>query len=268
MTGIRAAIAAILLTVSPLCAVAAPYSAIVIDADTGKVLHSENSNTRLHPAGLTKLATLYMAFEAIAAGEVSLDDKVRISANAASEPIAALGMREGQRVTIKDLLQASAIKGANDASTALAEAISGSEQAFTKRLDEMAERCLDMSRSSFMNAHGLTEKGHLSTAADTAILMVELIKKFPEEVLLLGQLNGTAAGKKIEHSAGRLLIDHEQAILAKTGYTRAAGFNGVLLAESGNRRLITVMFGGKSTKTMIAQISKLTTSGFIKAAGG
>ena len=267
MTGIRAAIAAILLTVSPLCAVAAPYSAIVIDADTGKVLHSENSNTRLHPAGLTKLATLYMAFEAIAAGEVSLDDKVRISSNAASEPIAALGMREGQRVTIKDLLQASAIKGANDASTALAEAISGSEQAFTKRLDEMAER-LDMSRSSFMNAHGLTEKGHLSTAADTAILMVELIKKFPEEVLLLGQLNSTAAGKKIEHSAGRLLIDYEQAILAKTGYTRAAGFNGVLLAESGNRHLITVMFGGKSTKTMIAQISKLTTSGFIKAAGG
>ena len=132
---------------------------------------------------------------------------------------------------------------------------------------EMAER-LGMSRSSFMNAHGLTEKGHLSTAADTAILMVELIKKFPEKVLLLGQLNGTAAGKKIEHSAGRLLIDHEQAILAKTGYTRAAGFNGVLLAESGNRRLVTVMFGGKSTKTMIAQISKLTTSGFIKAAGG
>jgi D-alanyl-D-alanine carboxypeptidase len=267
MTGIKAAIAAILLIVFPLCAVAAPYSAIVIDADTGKVLHSENANTRLHPAGLTKLSTLYMAFEAIAAGEVDLDEKVRISANAASEPIAALGMREGQRVMIKDLLQASAIKGANDASTALAEAISGSELAFTKRLDEMAER-LGMSRSSFMNAHGLTEKGHLSTAADTAILMVELIKKFPEEVLLLGQLNGTAAGKKIEHSAKRLLIDFEQAILAKTGYTRAAGFNGVLLAESGNRRLITVMFGGKSTKTMIAQISKLTTSGFIKAAGG
>jgi D-alanyl-D-alanine carboxypeptidase len=78
---------------------------------------------------------------------VGLDDKVRISANAASEPIAALGMREGQRVTIKDLLQASAIKGANDASTALAEAISGSELAFTKRLDEMAER-LGMSRSA------------------------------------------------------------------------------------------------------------------------
>jgi D-alanyl-D-alanine carboxypeptidase len=186
--GIRASIAAILLIVFPLCGVAAPYAAIVIDADTGKVLHSENANTRLHPAGLTKLATLYVAFEAIAAGEVGLDDKVRISLNAASEPIAALGMREGQRITIKDLLQASAIKGANDASTALAEAISSSEQAFTKRLDEIAGR-LDMSHSSFMNAHGLTEKGHLSTAADMAILMVELIKKFPEDVLLLGQLD-------------------------------------------------------------------------------
>jgi D-alanyl-D-alanine carboxypeptidase len=74
--------------------------------------------------------------------------------------------------------------------------------------------------------------------------------------------------KKIEHSATRLLIEYEQAILAKTGYIRNAGFNGVLLAESGNRRLITVMFGGKSTKTMIAQMSKLSTSGFIKPAGG
>ena len=188
MTGIRASIAAILLIVFPLCGVATPYAAIVIDADTGKVLHSENANTRLHPAGLTKLATLYVAFEAIAAGEVGLDDKVRISSNVASEPIAALGMREGQRITIKDLLQASAIKGANDASTAFAEAISSSEQAFTKRIDEMAG-CLDMSRSSFMNAHGLNEKGHLSTAADMVILMVELIKKFPEDVLLLGQLD-------------------------------------------------------------------------------
>ncbi len=90
----------------------------------------------------------------------------------------------------------------------------------------------------------------------------------PDKPISRGTVDCTAAGKKIEHSATRLLIEYEQAILAKTGYQRNAGFNGVLLAESGNRRLITVMFGGKSTKTMIAQMSKLSTSGFIKAAGG
>ena len=267
MTGIRAAIAAILLTVFPLCAVAAPYSAIVIDADTGRVLHSENSNTRLHPAGLTKLATLYAAFSAIENEEVKIDDLVRVSQNAAETSPVNLELREGQRLSVRDLIRATAVKGANDAATTLAEAISGSEAPFAKRLNKIAKE-LGMTRSTFKNPHGLTEKGHLSTARDMATMMQALYKAFPEYIHLLGQLNSTAAGKKIEHSAKRLLIDFEQAILAKTGYTRAAGFNGVLLAESGDRRLITVMFGGKSTKTMIAQISKLTTSGFIKAAGG
>ena len=103
MTGIRKLIAIFLLVSLPFCGFAAPYAAIVIDAKSGKVLHSENANTRLHPAGLTKLATLYVALAAIEAGKIGLDDKARISLNAANEPIAALGLREGQRVTIQRL---------------------------------------------------------------------------------------------------------------------------------------------------------------------
>ena len=157
MTGIRKLVAIFVLVSLPFCGFAAPYAAIVIDAKSGKVLHSENENTRLHPAGLTKVSTLYAALAAIEAGEMGLDDKARISLNAANEPMPALGLREGQRVTIRDLIYATAIKGANDTSTALAEAISGSELSFTRRLNQTAQH-LGMLRSTFVNAHGLTEK--------------------------------------------------------------------------------------------------------------
>ena len=172
-------------------------------------------------------------------------------------------MREGQRISIRDLIRATAIKGANDTSTALAEAISGSEQAFTKTLDETANK-LGLSRSTFKNAHGLTEKGHLSTASDMAFLMKAIADDFPSYLFILGRINHTAAGKKITHSAQRLLKGYKGAVAAKTGYTRAAGFNGVLLAQRENKRIITVVFGGKSATTMIAQISKLTDLGFNK----
>ena len=263
MINIRVFLITILIWCSATISFAAPYAAIVIDADTGKVLHSENANTRLHPAGLTKLATLYAAFEAVETREVDLDAKARISLKAANEELAALGMREGQRVSIRDLIRASAIKGANDTSTALAEAISGSEQAFTKRLDETAKK-LGLSRSTFKNAHGLTEKGHLSTASDMAFLMQAIADDFPSYLFILGRINHSAAGKKITHSARRLLKGYKGAVAANTGYTRAAGFNGVLLAKKENERIITVVIGDKSTTTMIAQISKLADLGFRK----
>ena len=263
MINIRVFLITILIWCSATISFAAPYAAIVIDTDTGKVLHSENANTRLHPAGLTKLATLYAAFEAVETREVDLDAKARISLKAANEELAALGMREDQRISIRDLIRATAIKGANDTSTALAKAISGSEQDFTKRLDETAKK-LGLSRSTFKNAHGLTEKGHLSTASDMAFLMKAIADDFSTYFFILGRVNHTAAGKKITHSAERLLKEYKGAVAAKTGYTRAAGFNGVLLAEKENERIITVVFGGKSTTTMITQISKLTDLGFRK----
>jgi beta-lactamase class A len=133
MINIRVFLIAIVIWCNAAITFAAPYAAIVIDADTGKVLHFENANNRLHPARLTKLATLYAAFEAIETREIDLDAKARISLKAANEELAALGMHEGQSISIRDLIRATAIKGANDTSTALAEAISGSEQDFTKR---------------------------------------------------------------------------------------------------------------------------------------
>jgi D-alanyl-D-alanine carboxypeptidase len=261
MTGIRKLVAIFVLVSLPFCGFAAPYAAIVIDAKSGKVLHSENENTRLHPAGLTKVSTLYAALAAIEAGEMGLDDKARISLNAANEPMPALGLREGQRVTIRDLIYATAIKGANDTSTALAEAISGSEQSFARRLNQTAQH-LGMLRSTFVNAHGLTEKGHLTTAADTAIMMRSLNDDFPDYINLLGTISSRAAYKKIEHSGHRLLKNYKFAEAVKTGHTRAAGFNGVMIAEKRSDRIIVVVFGGKSTKTRNAQMITLAKLGF------
>jgi len=112
------AIAALLMLITTSVS-AAPYATIVVDAKTGEVLHSEEADTRLHPAGLTKLMTLYTAFSAIKNGEVSLDDHVLVSKNAAFEPPVKLGLRDGQKIKLRYLIRAIGIQGANDASTAL-----------------------------------------------------------------------------------------------------------------------------------------------------
>lgn len=119
----------ILLILTATAAMSAPYAAIVIDADTGEVLHEENADARLHPAGLTKLITLYAAFDAIETGIVELDESVEISLKAQHEPPVKLGLREGQKIKLRYLLRAVGVQGANDASTAIAEGIDGSEGA-------------------------------------------------------------------------------------------------------------------------------------------
>ena len=133
---------------SPLAVAAAPYAAMVMDARTGEVLHSRNADARLHPASLTKMMTLYIAFEAIRNGEITLDTEVRVSSHAASEPPSKLGLRSGQRIALRYLIRAAAVKSANDAATAIGEAISGSEAAFARRMNATA-KALGMTRTTF-----------------------------------------------------------------------------------------------------------------------
>ena len=136
-------------------AMAVTYAAMVMDARDGSVLHTENADQRLHPASLTKMMTLYVAFEAVENGEISLDTKVKISKKAASEPPSKLGLKAGQRISLRYLIRAAAIKSANDAATAIGEAIEGSEAAFARRMNRTA-KALGMKRTTFKNAHGLT----------------------------------------------------------------------------------------------------------------
>ncbi len=243
---------------------AAPYAAYVIDARTGEVLHSRNGNTRLHPASLTKMMTLYIAFEAIRNGEITLDTKVRISRHAAAEPPSKLGLKPGQRIALRYLIRAAAVKSANDAATAIGEAISGSEAAFARRMNRTA-KSMGMSRTTFKNAHGLTERGHLSTARDMTILGRHVIYDYPQYYNLFSRKTADAGVRRVSHTNRRLLSSYRGADGIKTGYTRAAGFNLVASAQRGRERIIATVFGGKSTASRNARVAELLDLGFRRA---
>jgi len=253
-----------LVIVLPISVIAAPYAAMVMDARTGEVLHSRNADTKLHPASLTKMMTLYIAFEAVERGEISLDKKVRISSHAASEPPSKLGLRSGQTIALRYLIRAAAVKSANDAATAIGEAISGSEAAFAKRMNRTA-KALGMSRTNFKNAHGLTQSGHLSTARDMTILGRHMLYDYPQYYNLFSRSSTHAGTKTVNNTNRRLLANYKGADGIKTGYTRAAGYNLVASAERGQERIIATVFGGKSTVSRNARVAELLDMGFRRA---
>ncbi len=253
-----------LLVVLPLTALAAPYAALVMDARTGEVLHTDNADARLHPASLTKMMTLYIAFEAIEHGEIGVDDLVTISANAAKEPPSKLGMKAGQKIRLRYLIRAAAVKSANDAATAIGEAISGSEKAFAARMNRTA-KALGMTRTTFQNAHGLTANGHLSTARDMTILGRHLLYDYPAYYSLFKRTTVDVAGRTLYHTNRRFLNDYPGADGIKTGYTVAAGFNLTASAVRGKERIIVTVFGGSSTANRNAKVASLMDLGFKKA---
>ncbi len=262
--GLLLAFAACITVATPVMTFAAPYAAMVIDARTGKVLHSRNADTQLHPASLTKMMTLYIVFEAIKHGEISLDTVVTISANAAAEPPSKLGLRSGQRIKLRYLIRAAAVKSANDAATALGEAISGSEAAFAQRMTRTA-RALGMSRTTFKNAHGLTRAGHLSTARDMTTLGRHLLYDHPDYYNLFSRRSTDAGVRNVSNTNRRFLNAYRGADGIKTGYTSAAGFNLVASAERGSERIITTVFGGHSTASRNAKVAELMDLGFRRA---
>lgn len=259
--GLGAILLVLTIFMAPVAALAAPYAAMVVDARSGKVLHSRNADSRLHPASLTKMMTLYIAFEAVENGEISLDTKVKISKNAAAEPPSKLGLQAGQRIALRYLIRAAAVKSANDAATAIGEAIEGSEAAFTRRMNRTA-KALGMSNTTFKNAHGLTASGHLSTARDMTTLGRHMLYDYPDYYNLFSRRSTHAGIKSVNNTNRRLLDAYRGADGIKTGYTRAAGFNLVASAERGNKRVIATVFGGRSTATRNAKVAELLDLGF------
>ena len=243
---------------------AAPYAAYVMDARTGEVLYSENADTRLHPASLTKMMTLYICFQEIERGNLTLDTMITVSKNAAAQPPSRLGLRPGQKIALRYLIRAAAVKSANDAAAAIGDAISGSPSEFGKRMTRTA-KALGMNNSTFKNANGLTLEGHLSTAHDMSILGRHLFYDFPQYYNLFSR-RSTDAGMATVNSTNRRFLDaYKGADGIKTGYTVAAGFNLTASAERDGKRLIATVFGGKSTADRNAQMAKLLDMGFKKA---
>lgn len=262
---LRGVFLAVILAFSGGASLAAPgVATFVMDARTGEVLYARSADQRLAPASLTKMMTLYLAFVEIEAGRMSLDQMITISANAANEPPSKLGLRRGSRIQFRFLLRAAAIKSANDAATAIGEAISGSEPAFAQYMTETA-RAMGMKNTQFRNAHGLTQRGHYSTARDMALLGRRVFYDFPQYYNLFSRRTANAGIATVRHTNRRFLNAYEGADGIKTGYTNAAGFNLVASARRGQERIIAVMFGGTSTNQRNARVAELLNLGFQRA---
>lgn len=250
-------------TIMGLPAAAAPFAAYVMDARTGQPIYRQNSDTRLHPASLTKMMTLYMAFNAIESGRVRLDSKFTVSSKAANEPPSKLGLRAGQQIELRYLIRAAAIKSANDAATTIGEGLAGSEEAFAQQMTQMA-RAIGMTNSQFRNAHGLTRDGHYSTAHDMSVLGRHLFYDFPQYYNLFSRRSADAGIAQVASTNRRFLDAYNGADGIKTGYTRAAGFNLTASAQRGNKRLIASVFGGTSTAHRNQVMAELLDSSFTR----
>lgn len=242
---------------------AAPQASIVMDMRNGKVLYSRSADRKQHPASLTKMMTLYLTFEAVRDGRLRLNQKVRVSRHAARQPASKLYLKSGQRVTVRSLIRATAIKSANDAAMVLAEAIGGSQREFGKMMTRKARR-LGMKNTTFKNPHGLTQSGHLSTARDMALLGRHLFFDFPEYYNIFKRKTDYAAGKRI-WTTNRLLSQYEGANGIKTGYTRAAGYNLVASAKRGKKQIISVVMGARNSAQRTQKAARLLDIGFSRA---
>lgn len=259
-------IAVILLAVTlhPRMSQAAPFAAIVQDARNGEVLYANNAKTRLHPASLTKMMTLYITFQELQRGNLTLDTMVTVSPYAAKQPPSRLGLKPGQKIAVRYLIRAAAIKSANDAAQALADHIGGNKEKFAKRMNSTA-KSLGMRNSSFKNGNGLTEAGHLSTAADMNLLGMRLFYDFPQFYSVFSRRTADAGIAQVRTTNSRFLDAYDGADGIKTGYTVAAGFNLTASAQRGNVRIIATVFGGTSTAQRNAKMKELLDLGFKKA---
>ncbi|MEO3430780.1 D-alanyl-D-alanine carboxypeptidase family protein [Pelagibius sp. CAU 1746] len=243
---------------------AARYASIVVDADTGQVLHAVNADTRNYPASLTKMMTLYMVFEALENGSLKLDQRLPVSKRASGMPPSKLGLKRGQTISVEDAILALTTKSANDVAVVVAEALAGKETTFAKNMTERARK-IGMSRTTFRNASGLPNRGQKSTARDMVRLAKALMDDFPQYYHYFSTRHFTYNGRTYRNH-NKLLKNYSGTDGIKTGYTRASGFNLVSSVERDGRRVIAVVFGGKTSRSRDRHMVKLLDRGFTKMA--
>jgi D-alanyl-D-alanine carboxypeptidase len=238
------------------------YASIVMDADTGMILQQRYADKKLHPASLTKIMTLLLTFEALERGEISLKQRVRISNRAASMVPSKLDLPPGSSIKVRDAIYALVTKSANDVAVALAEHIAGSEYSFAKRMTRRAHQ-LGMKKTRFINASGLHDPRQISTARDMAKLARAIIINYPSYYRYFSRASFTYRGKTYKNH-NKLLGTYRGMDGMKTGYINASGFNLVASAARNNRRIIGVVFGGRTSKTRNAHMAELLDHGFSK----
>lgn len=252
------AAALVLAVVSVTPALAGP--ALLFDPSNGKVLYAEDQDNQWHPASLTKIMTAYLTFEALKAGKLTLEQKIPVSENAHNQPPSKVGLPVGAEMTVELAIRALIVKSANDVAVMLAEAIGGSEEAFVKQMNETAQR-LGMTRTRFVNPHGLPAPEQVTTARDLAKLARAVLQDFPERASLWG-LADIQIGRRRLRTHNGLLRTYEGADGLKTGFICDSGYNIVASASRDGRKLVAVVLGEVSGRERSVRAASLLEHGF------
>ena len=239
----------------------AAKSWLLIETASGQELASQGTDERLEPASLTKLMTAYLTFAAIRQGTLKPDQTVPVSEKAWRTGGSKMFIRVGHQVAVEDLIKGMIVQSGNDASIALAEAVSGSEEAFADAMNREAVR-LGMKASSFRNATGLPDPAHYTTARDLATLAMALLRDFPEEYARYYSIKEYRYNNITQPNRNRLLWIDPAVDGFKTGHTEAAGYCLISSAKRGPRRLLAVVLGTASDAVRTQESLKLLNYGF------
>ena len=233
---------------------------LLIDHNSGKVLAEKDSNERVEPASLTKMMTMYVIDNELKNNSLHLDDEILISKAAWQAPGSRMFLEVGKKVPVKDLINGVIIQSGNDASTALAEHIAGTEQAFADLMNAYA-KILGMHNSHFANATGLPDIEHYTTASDMGLLTKAIIHDFPESYNIYSQKSFTYNGIE-QFNRNRLLWRNNTVDGVKTGHTDSAGFCLVASGKTADMRLTAIVLGAASDEARVADANKLLIWGF------
>jgi D-alanyl-D-alanine carboxypeptidase len=242
------------------------YGAVVLDHDSGNVLYAVNADRRSYPASLTKVMTLYLLFDALNAGKVTLDTMMPVSSRAAAQSPSKLNLAPGERISVEDAVLALVTKSANDVAVVVAEHLGGTEAAFADMMTRKA-RQLGMNATTYQNASGLPNLGQVSTPRDQAILGRQLIRNHGKYYHYFSTRQFRWRGQPIS-THNRLMLRYQGADGIKTGYINASGFNLLASAKRDGRRLIGVVFGGNTAAWRDNNMAEILDKGFARANGG
>jgi D-alanyl-D-alanine carboxypeptidase len=238
-------------------------ASIVLDVKSGTALQESNADAIRHPASLTKIMTLYMLFEQLEAGKVTLSTRMPVSANASAEPPTKLGLKPGGTLEVEDAIKALVTKSANDAATVVAEFLGGSEAEFARQMTRKA-RALGMKNTVYRNAHGLPNPDQVTTAREQALLGIAIQERFPRYYRYFSTTSFTFNGRGMRNH-NKLLGRVQGVDGIKTGYTRASGFNLVTSMRRGDRQIVAVVLGGASGAQRDARMRTLVEGHIMEA---
>ena len=256
---LAAALAASILTAA-VPARAGSEATLLVDAETGKVLHAENATMPWYPASTSKLMTVYVTLQAVKAQRITLDTLFTVTARAASQPPSKIGFKPGTQITVDNALKILMVKSANDMAVVLAEGVAGSVENFSAEMNTTSKN-LGMTQSSWVNPNGLPADEQISSARDLAILARALLHDFPEYDMYW-HIPAIQLGKKYMRNFNTLIGRYEGADGMKTGFICASGFNLVATASRNGKRLIAVVLGAPSSPYRAAKAAGLLERGF------